>query len=484
MAAVERGDVRARAPVAVHDAAGPAALRAAARSTGCGWAPPCWLQRRGDRAPFERVTARAWIERWMGKAAWREVWGPMLRGKFGARADEIAMVWLWSKLRLRRGEDAREERLGYPRRLVGAAVRGAARADRGRGGRVLIDRPAVRIEPGLEVTFGAPGSFRAGHDPRAFEPAGAERYDRVLATVPNDVFARLTGLPEPPIEYFAALCLLLELDRPFTRFYWTNVADRELPFVGLIEHTNFVEPERYDGPPLPLRRQLPRARARAAGRSTPTPCSSATCPACGGEPGVRPLVGGEPVAAPRAGRAADRHRRVPRAHPAAEDIRPGPRARQHHAGLSRGPRHQLRGPARRARRRGRRSSDRARRRRRRHVHRRGARLRRRHGHRQGAEHGEPGGGRGGGGARGAGARRRRARRRDALRARLDGRHQRAAHAQRRPHRARHHQGLPRPAVPRPPGAARASTGCTRRRRRRWSSGACAWRSTSGWGPTA
>ena len=79
-----------------------------------------------DRAPYERITARAWIEKRMGGAAWREVWGPMLRGKFGARADDIAMVWIWNKLRLRRGEDAREEKLGYPRRLVGAAVHGAA----------------------------------------------------------------------------------------------------------------------------------------------------------------------------------------------------------------------------------------------------------------------------------------------------------------------------------------------------------------------
>jgi protoporphyrinogen oxidase len=81
----------------------------------------------------------------------------------------------------------------------------------------------------------------------------------VLATVPNDVFeqlldpvlgaelgdeyiARVNG-----IEYFAALCLLLETDRAFSPYYWTNVADRALPFVGVIEHTNFVEPARYDG---------------------------------------------------------------------------------------------------------------------------------------------------------------------------------------------------------------------------------------------
>jgi protoporphyrinogen oxidase len=200
-----------------------------------------------DRAPYERITARAWIQKRMGGAAWREVWGPMLRGKFGARADDIAMVWIWNKLRLRRGEDAREEHLGYPRRSWEPLFAALRREIESRGGRVLIDRPAAAISRDLEVTFGASGSFRAGHDPRAFAPAGAERYDRVLATVPNDVFAQLTGLPEPPIEYFAALCLLLELDRQFSPFYWTNVADRELPFVGLIEHTNFVEPAHYDG---------------------------------------------------------------------------------------------------------------------------------------------------------------------------------------------------------------------------------------------
>jgi protoporphyrinogen oxidase len=200
-----------------------------------------------DREPYEAITARAWIEKRMGGAAWREVWGPMLRGKFGKRADEIAMVWLWNKLRLRRGEDSREEKLGYPTGSWEPLLDALRERIEARGGRVLIDCPAVRIAPGLEVTFGAPGSFRSGHDPGRFEPAGSERYDRVLATVPNDVFAQLTGLPEPPIEYFAALCLLLELDRPFSDYYWTNVADRELPFVGLIEHTNFVEPARYDG---------------------------------------------------------------------------------------------------------------------------------------------------------------------------------------------------------------------------------------------
>lgn len=229
------------------------------------------LQRLARHAdPYERVTAHAWIERWMGRAAWREVWGPLLRGKFGSRAEDIAMVWLWSKLRLRRGEDASDERLGYPRRswqpLLDALAASVARG----GGRVLVDRPAARVAPaarggspaaggGWEVWAGAPGAFRAGHDPRSFPRAGdgrPERYDRVLATVPSDVFLQLVDPGVLPAayrerlcatEYCAALCLLLEVDRRITPYYWTNVAEPAVPFVGLIEHTNFVAPSRYGG---------------------------------------------------------------------------------------------------------------------------------------------------------------------------------------------------------------------------------------------
>jgi protoporphyrinogen oxidase len=216
-----------------------------------------------DPRPYEQITAKEWIVRRMGRHAWEQVWGPLLRGKFGERAEEIAMVWLWGKFRLRRsiqGEEAKEEKLGYPRHSWEPLFAELQKRIEARDGRVLIDRPAASVSADLRVRAGAPGSFRSGHDPSAFEADGeGERYDRVLATVPNDVFERLLE-PElagavgeaylgklRSVEYFAALCLLLELDRPFTSYYWTNIADPSLPFLGLIEHTNFVEPSRYDG---------------------------------------------------------------------------------------------------------------------------------------------------------------------------------------------------------------------------------------------
>ena len=164
-----------------------------------------------------------------------------------------------------RGRSARKEMLGYPRGSFERLYTALRERIEARGGVVSIDRPVQRLarrdDGGFWVWPGAPGSFRRGLDPREFDPLASEpeRFDAVVATVPNDVFEQmlddgLRGSLAPgytdslgSIEYQAALCLLLEIDRQFSPYYWTNIADPEVPFIGLIEHTNFVPPELYGG---------------------------------------------------------------------------------------------------------------------------------------------------------------------------------------------------------------------------------------------
>ena len=225
------------------------------------------LQRRyHDVEPLEGITIKHWVERNMGRQGWTKVWGPLLRGKFGDKADQIAMSWLWAKLRNRRqikGDEARGEVLVYPRNSFESIFTRLRDRIEEQGGRVLIDRPAAQLahsDGHFLVTPGAPDSFRRGHDPRDFETAGEpERYDAVIATVPTDIFQQLLD-PDlakavgdsylsqaGSIEYFAALCLVLEIDRQFHPYYWTNVVDEDLRFIGLIEQTNLVPPEHYAG---------------------------------------------------------------------------------------------------------------------------------------------------------------------------------------------------------------------------------------------
>ena len=216
--------------------------------------------------PFEKVTAREWITRHMGRGAWDDVWGPLMRGKFGERAEEISMVWIWDKVcrrrNIRKGEAAQEVFL-YPTRSFEPLFLELQRRIEVAGGRVLIDRPVAsldRDEGGFVLTPGAEGSFRTGLDPRNFQAGGApERYDAAVCCVPNDVFRELLA-PDlagdvgtdylddlERIEYFTALNFLLELDRPLTDRFWVNIADRRIPFVGIIAHSNFVGVEHYDG---------------------------------------------------------------------------------------------------------------------------------------------------------------------------------------------------------------------------------------------
>jgi protoporphyrinogen oxidase len=186
---------------------------------------------------LEGETAARWIRRRMGGRAYEVVWGPLLRGKFGELADEIAMPWFWARVHDRTAE------LGY--------LRG--------GFQRLHDRLAQRIaELGGELRFGTEVlEVRS-------EPAGgfwvkvgngeALNVDRVVSTLAVRLTCRL--VPELPDDYrarhewgqaYGAHCLILALDRPLTESYWMNVNDPGYPFMALVEHTNYMDPADYDG---------------------------------------------------------------------------------------------------------------------------------------------------------------------------------------------------------------------------------------------
>ena len=64
---------------------------------------------------IDHLSAAEWLRRLGGDRAFRVVWEPLLRGKFGPHAEDVSAAWFWSKLRLRGGSrGARgEEQLAY-----------------------------------------------------------------------------------------------------------------------------------------------------------------------------------------------------------------------------------------------------------------------------------------------------------------------------------------------------------------------------------
>jgi protoporphyrinogen oxidase len=186
--------------------------------------------------PTERVfagqTAATWLRRVMGPRVYAVQWEPLLRGKFGTRADDIAMSWFWSRVH------DRTISLGY--------IRG--------GFQQLYDAAGARIAAlgGTVHTGTAVTALRADAAGVVVE---AEGFDRALVTLPTRLFTRLArGLPSGYAErysgpdHYGAHVLILGLDRPLTDgVYWLNINDRDFPFLALVEHTNFLPPTDYGG---------------------------------------------------------------------------------------------------------------------------------------------------------------------------------------------------------------------------------------------
>ena len=205
-----------------------------------------YLQRVRNWQKYERVTAHRWLSRALGKRAYDKTLGAQLRAKFGSYYDKIPMVWFWGKIWLRttsRRSPLDQEKLGYFdgsfQVIVDAMVDACEKAG------VEMRREGLRS---LETD--GQGAWSVVTESGTL----SDRFDTLVATVPSNIFQRLA--PKLPaayvdklnaLEYEAAVVALLELDRPLSSMYWLNVADSDLPFTGIIEHTNFIDPAKYEG---------------------------------------------------------------------------------------------------------------------------------------------------------------------------------------------------------------------------------------------
>jgi protoporphyrinogen oxidase len=189
-----------------------------------------------DPERLEGQTATRWLRRWMGNEAYRVVWEPQLRGKFGTEAERIGMPWFWARVH------DRTPKLGYPRggfQLIYEAL--AADLER-RGGKLELDCPIQAIE-------------RRDDKVVVTTPRGEQAFDALLCSLPTRLFIQLTrGLPDDYARqysqvgaHFSAHVLILELDRQLQQAYWVSVADPGYPFLALVEHTNWLPASDYGG---------------------------------------------------------------------------------------------------------------------------------------------------------------------------------------------------------------------------------------------
>ncbi|MCZ6539431.1 MAG: FAD-dependent oxidoreductase, partial [Chloroflexi bacterium] len=207
------------------------------------------VKRIKDWRSLEDQTADYWLREHLGGKAYEKVWAPLLKGKFGDFYDEIGMPWFWSKIQTRfasRQGIRGREMLGYPDGSFDTIFDRLKSVIESQGGELHLSTPVVRVE----VIDGIAKALIA-------QPEGGDEirreFDCVLSTVPSFSFPKLVDLPAEylsrltGVHYLAAVVVILEMSRPLTDIYWMNIADPDVPFLGLIEQTNMLPKEWYGG---------------------------------------------------------------------------------------------------------------------------------------------------------------------------------------------------------------------------------------------
>jgi protoporphyrinogen oxidase len=208
-----------------------------------------YLGRVNDWQSLEQITAREWILHYLGAEIYEKFWGALLRGKFGDRADQVSMTWLWGKIKVRgssREGATAKEKLAYP---VGSFE-------------IITQALVDHLQAGgadLRLNHEAIGMTTDPDDPQRVTGIVTKKetlpFDVVIATVPG---YNLIEIAPPTLDkayagllrsvpYQAAVVLLMTSKQSLSRIYWMNIADRTMPYVGVIEHTNYVPPSEYEG---------------------------------------------------------------------------------------------------------------------------------------------------------------------------------------------------------------------------------------------
>jgi protoporphyrinogen oxidase len=200
-------------------------------------------QERWDQ--FEGVTAQDWIVKNVSPRVFDVVWGPLLRGKFGEAGDEVSMAWLWSKIHLRfasrRGGPMQKEQLGYLLGSFGIYIDELGRRLREAGADIRVGTPVqeVTVEGGRTSGLLLAGGERVAAD-AVIAAMASHVFERLVPALPDDYKSKLTS-----VRWQWALCMVLALRESLSPIYWLNVGEPGMPFIAVIEHTNFIGPEHY-----------------------------------------------------------------------------------------------------------------------------------------------------------------------------------------------------------------------------------------------
>lgn len=195
---------------------------------------------------LEKMTVEEFLIRHSGRTTYEKMWKPLLLAKLGENYRRVSAVFIWT----------------YIKRMFSARDSSASKEQMGHvygGYKTVFDRLEEVIQAaGGSIRFGTTvqqiTQAEQGVGMKVVTDAGSERFDKVIFTGPTNV---LESVADPElvavedsghnVEYLGVLCMALVTRKPLTEFYILNIADRRVPFTGVVGMSNILEAEETAG---------------------------------------------------------------------------------------------------------------------------------------------------------------------------------------------------------------------------------------------
>jgi len=192
---------------------------------------------------MDSVPALDWFYKFAGKGVTDAIWKPMIDVKFGYYAKDVPISWMVGRLAQRlNSRKEGEEKLGYLKGSLSEMLDALLMTFKQMKVKIVTNAKVEKLQMKNNALVGVKTS------------QGDFKGDAFLSTIPTHFLA---GIIDPvnkryagklrEIEYFGAVCTIIETKKKISPVYWLNVADQGYPFGGVIEQTNLVPPKNYNG---------------------------------------------------------------------------------------------------------------------------------------------------------------------------------------------------------------------------------------------
>ena len=201
----------------------------------------------GDYGRLDNVGAKEWLIETFGSDIYEKIFRSMLEIKFAMSLDKASAAFVYGRLHARaksRSKNLVSEKLGY---MEG-------------GYNELISSLYDKIKDNSKILHGSEIlevlHDKYGYRIKIIRNSKTEVIDAkyVINTLPLEIFAKIgKNLPKgiesaiKKVKYQAVICATIGIKKKLSGYYWINISSADLPFHGVIEHTNFIPASYYGG---------------------------------------------------------------------------------------------------------------------------------------------------------------------------------------------------------------------------------------------